>query len=118
MTLPDWMSDTVKLAIVIVLLSNVTLFSWLLLARGFRKWRYHNLKRGLINFLGLTEWFSSLSLKEQIQFKKYYTNVANVPSMVDRLTEADIYSASETPSQLLIMVAASSMMQNNFTFAE
>ncbi len=118
MQFPDWMTETLKIAGGVILLSNITLVLWLLLARGFRKWRFHSLKKGLINFLGLTEWYKSLSLKEQIQFKKYYNNVANVPSTVDRLTEADIYSASETPSQLLVMVAASSMMQEDFTFAD
>jgi len=118
MNLPDWIIKSGKLAIVIVILSNVMLFSWLLLARWLRKWKFHNLKKGLINFLGLTDWYSSLSAKEQVLFKKYYNNIAKIPAMADRLTKADIYSASETPSQLLVMVAASSLMNNDFAFAE
>jgi hypothetical protein len=118
MKLPDWLIDIGKLAIIIIVLSNILLFCWLITARLYRKWRIHKLKRGLINYLGLTDWFSSLTPKKQGLFKKYYANVANVPSTVDRLTDADIYSASETPSQLLVMIAASSMMNNDFTFAD
>ena len=118
MTLPDWMADIGIILLIIIVASNLLLFSWLVGARWYHKWKFHKLKKGLINFLGLTEWYDGLSIKEQGQFKKYYAHIANVPSTVDRLTEADIYSASETSSQLLVMVSAGSIMDNNYQLAD
>ncbi len=118
MGIPEWLKDLGKLVFTIILVSNILLLVWLLLARWYRRWKYQKLKKGLINYLGLTEWHSSLSVKEQNLFRKYYNSVSNVPSQVDRLTQADIYSASETPTQLLVMTAAGSMMENDYTFAD
>ncbi len=118
MAASNWITEFGKVALGIILLSNIMLFSWLVVSRWFKKVRIHRIKKGLINFLGLAEWHASLSPKEQALFKKYYNNVSKVPSTVDRLTEADIYSASETPAQLLVMVSASSMMHGDYTFAE
>jgi hypothetical protein len=111
------MADIGIILLIIIVASNVLLFTWLVLARWYHRWKYNKLKRGLINYLGLTEWYDGLSAKEQGEFRKYYTNIANVPSTVDRLTDADIYSASETPSQLLVMVSAGSIMDNNYLLA-
>jgi len=118
MTIPDWAVGFAKTVLVVTLLSNVLLLSWLVVSRWYRRWKYHKLKKGLINFLGLTEWYRGLSQKEHNLFKKYYQQVTNAPPKVDRLTEAMIYSASETPAQLLVMVAASSMLNGNYPFAE
>ncbi len=117
MTLPDWMADIGIILLIIIVVSNVLLFTWLVLARWYHKWKFHKLKRGLISYLGLTDWYNGLSVKEKGEFKKYYSEIANVPSTVDRLTDADIYSASETPSQLLVMVSAGSIMDNNYLLA-
>jgi hypothetical protein len=118
MNLPVWLIELGKITFIVIILSNVLLFGWLLLARLYRRWRFQKLKKGLISYLHLSDWYASLSPKERVLFKKYYDNVANVPTKVDRLTEADIYSASETSTQLLVMVAASSMMNGNYQFAE
>jgi hypothetical protein len=118
MEIPDWIKDLGKVVFTIIFVSNILLLAWLLAARWYRRWKYHKLKKGLINYLGLSEWHESLSTREQGLFKKYYTAVSNIPSQVDRLTQADIYSASETPTQLLVMTAAGGMMEKDFTFSE
>jgi hypothetical protein len=118
MSIPGWILDGAELALVVIVLSNILLLAWLLGARWYRRFRLNQLKGGLINYLGLSDWHASLSPREQALFRRYYNEVSNVPSQIDRLTDADIYSASETPAQLLVMVAASSMMNGDYGFAE
>jgi len=103
---------------IIVLASNVLLILSIVVSKWFRKWKNRKLRRGLINFLGLTDWFYNLSQEEQALFKEYYSQVAKTNNWADNLTEARIYSASERPSQLLWMVAATAIINNDFHFAD
>lgn len=118
MSLPDWIMSGARLAFGVVLLSNLLLLAWLLGSRWYHKRGINQLKGGLINYLGLSDWHAALPPREQSLFKRYYNEVSNIPAQIDRLTDAEIYSASETPTQLLVMVAAGSMMDADYGFAE
>ena len=102
---------------IIVIASNVLLILSIVISKWFRKWKNRKLTRGLINYLGLSDWFFKLSDEEQALFKLYYSQVVKTNERVDRLTEGKIYSTSEKPSQLLWMVAANAILNNDFEFA-
>jgi len=118
MSLPNWIVSSIQLALAVIVLSNVLLLVWLLGSRWYHRRGTGQLKGGLINYLGISDWHAALPLREQTLFKRFYNEVSNVPAQIDRLTHAEIYSASETPTQLLVMVAAGSMMSGNYGFAE
>ena len=71
--------------------------------------------KGLIKFLGLTDWWLGLSLQEQKQIRAYWPETFGVgicaggrnPSPKDELTEGDIISASMTPKQFFQILASS-----------
>ncbi|MFQ6103774.1 MAG: hypothetical protein ACE5OP_05725 [Candidatus Glassbacteria bacterium] len=112
------MRDIVIYLIIIVIASNVLLITSIILSKWFRRWKNRKLRRGLINYLGLSEWFSNLNPDEQDLFKLYYGQVAKSGEWVNSLTEGRIYSTSEKPARLLWIVAANAILNNSYQFAE
>jgi hypothetical protein len=103
---------------IIILASNVLLLGSILMSKWFRRWRTRRIRKGLINYLGLSDWFANLTPNEQGLFKQYYAQVTKTSEWVDSLTEGKIYSTSEKPAQLLWMVGVTAILNSSFPFAE
>jgi tetratricopeptide (TPR) repeat protein len=111
------MKDILIYLIIIIIASNILFITAILLSKWARKFKNRKLHEGLINYLGLTEWFFNLPPEEQNLFREYYHQVSRTHEWVDGLTEGRIYSSSEKPAQLLWMVATAAMMKEDFQFA-
>lgn len=112
------MKEIVIVAVIVILASNLLLIASIIVSKWFRRWKTRKLRKGLINYLGLSDWFANLSPAEQSLFKQYYAQVAKTGEWVDSLTEGKIYSTSERPAQLLWMVAATAILNGSFPLAE
>ncbi len=112
------MKSILMYLIIIIIASNLLLIMSIVFSKWFRRWRRTKRHKGLIDFLGLSEWFSNLAPEERELFKHYYARFTRTGEWVDSLTDGKIYSTSEKPSQLLWMVAASAVLNEDYRFAE
>jgi len=112
------MKDIFIYLTIIVIASNILLILSIVISKWFKKWKNKKLRKGLINFLGLSDWFFNLSPEEESLFKQYYSQVTKTNEWVDNLTEGKIYSTSERPAQLLWKVAATAILNNDFQFGD
>jgi len=112
------MREIIIIVAIVILASNVLLIGSIIISKWFRRWKTRKLRMGLINYLGLSDWFANLTPNEQALFKQYYAQVTKSSEWVDSLTEGKIYSSSEKPAQLLWMVAATAILNSSFPFAD
>ncbi len=102
---------------IIIVVSNILFIASIVISKWVRRWKGRNLQKGLINYLGLSDWYGDLTQEEREAFKTYYNQVSKENVWADSLTEGKIYSSSERPAQLLWMVGVSAVLNNDFQFA-
>jgi hypothetical protein len=111
------MKEIIIYLVIIIIVSNFLFIASIVLSKWFRRWRGRNLRKGLINYLGLSDWYDDLTPEERETFKGYYSQISKENVWADSLTEGKIYSSSERPAQLLWMVAVSAVLNSDFQFA-
>jgi len=82
----------------------------------FLKGKGKNKQKGLLGYLGLSEWFLNLNTKEKAKVRKYYSMGFNAdPKYLDT---GDISYSTTTQQKFLAAIGHNALIQKDYAFAE